>query len=119
VVYDQDPAKVEKAVSDFGKTFANAEASLYSETYNQLSAFFATCPENSHFNFRQLYITNNNYADWSFLFTLHEGQRWNAFLNREALAIVETVDRTPFFLNLPQQIQDGSGGTSDDVATPF
>ena len=119
VIYDRDPAKVEKAVSDFGKAFSNAGASLYSETYNQLSAFFATCPGNSHFNFRQLYITNNNYADWSFLFTLHEGHRWNTFLNREALAIVETVDGTPFFLNLHQRIQDGSGGTSDDVAHTF
>ena len=112
-------AKVEKAVSDFGKAFTNVGASLYSETYNQLSAFFATCPGNSHFNFRQLYITNNNYADWSFLFTLHEGQRWNTFLNREALAIVETADGTPFYLNLHQRIQDGSGNTSDDVAHTF
>jgi type IV secretory pathway VirB4 component len=119
VVYDRDPAKVEKAVSDFGKAFSNAGASLYAETYNQLSAFFATSPGNSHFNFRQLYITNNNYADWSFLFTLHEGHRWNTFLNREALAVVETVDGTPFFLNLHQRIQDGSGGTSDDVAHTF
>jgi type IV secretion/conjugal transfer VirB4 family ATPase len=119
VVYDRDPAKVEKAVSDFGKAFSNAGASLYAETYNQLSAFFATSPGNSHFNFRQLYITNNNYADWSFLFTLHEGHRWNTFLNREALAVVETVDGTPFFLNLHQRIQDGSGGASDDVAHTF
>ena len=119
VIYDRDPRKVEKAVSDFGKAFSNAGASLYSETYNQLAAFFATCPGNSHFNFRQLYITNNNYADWSFLFTLHEGQRWNTFLNREALAVVETVDGTPFYLNLHQRIQDGSGSTSDDVAHTF
>ncbi len=119
VIYDRDPAKVDKAVSDFGKAFSNVGASLYQETYNQLSAFFATSPGNSHFNFRQLYITNNNYADWSFLFTLHEGQRWNTFLNREALALVETVDGTPYFLNLHQQIQDGSGSTSDDVAHTF
>jgi type IV secretion/conjugal transfer VirB4 family ATPase len=119
VVYDQDPRKVEKGVSDFGKAFSNAGASLYSETYNELAAFFATCPGNSHFNFRQIYITNNNYADWSFLFTLHEGQRWNTFLNREALAVVETVDGTPFYLNLHQRIQDSSGSTSDDVAHTF
>jgi type IV secretion/conjugal transfer VirB4 family ATPase len=119
VVYDRDPARVDKAVSDFGKAFSNAGASLYSETYNQLSAFFATAPGNSHFNFRQLYVTNNNYADWSFLFTLHEGHRWNTFLNREALAIVETVDGTPFYLNLYQRIQDGSGSTSDDVGHTF
>jgi type IV secretion system protein VirB4 len=119
VIYDRDRTKVEKAVSDFGKAFSNVGASLYSETYNQLSAFFATCPGNSHFNFRQLYITNNNYADWSFLFTLHEGHRWNTFLNREALAIVETADGTPFYLNLHQRIQDGGGNTSDDVAHTF
>jgi type IV secretory pathway VirB4 component len=110
---------VEKAVSDFGKAFSHVGGSLYSETYNQLSAFFATCPGNSHFNFRQLYITNNNYADWSFLFTLHEGHRWNTFLNREALALVETTDGTPFYLNLHQRIQDGSGSASDDVAHTF
>lgn len=119
VIYDRDRSKVEKAVADFGKAFSNVGASLYSETYNQLSAFFATCPGNSHFNFRQIHITNNNYADWSFLFTLHEGHRWNTFLNREALAIVETADGTPFYLNLHQRIQDGSGNTSDDVAHTF
>jgi type IV secretion/conjugal transfer VirB4 family ATPase len=119
VVYDRDPAKVDSAVSEFGKAFSNVGASLYQETYNQLSAFFAASPGNSHFNFRQLYITNNNYADWSFLFTLHEGQRWNTFLNREALALVETLDGTPYFLNLHQRIQDGSGSTSDDVAHTF
>jgi type IV secretion/conjugal transfer VirB4 family ATPase len=119
VVYDRDRAKVEKAVSDFGKAFSHVGGALYSETYNQLSAFFATCPGNSHFNFRQLYITNNNYADWSFLFTLHEGHRWNTFLNREALALVETTDGTPFYLNLHQRIQDGNGNSSDDVAHTF
>ena len=119
VIYDRDRTKVEKAVSDFGKAFSHVSAALYAETYNQLSAFFATCPGNSHFNFRQLYITNNNYADWSFLFTLHEGQRWNTFLNREALAIVETGCGTPFYLNLHQRIQDGSGNSSDDVAHTF
>src|SRR5438046_7199791 len=119
VIYDRDPARVDKAVSDFGKAFSNAGASLYSETYNQLSAFFATAPGNSHFNFRQLYITNNNYADWSFLFTLQKGHRWNTFLNREALAIVETVNGTPFSLNLHQRIKNGTGNTSDALAPPF
>jgi type IV secretion system protein VirB4 len=45
VVYDRDRAKVEKAVSDFAKAFSNVGATLHSETYNQLSAFFATCPK--------------------------------------------------------------------------
>ena len=119
VVYDRDPAKVEKAVAEFGKAFSQVGASLYAETYNQLAAFFATAPGNSHFNFRQVYVTNNNHADWSFLFTLHEGQRWNAFLDREPLAMVETMDGTPFYLNLHQRLHDGSGHSSDDVAHTF
>lgn len=44
VIYDRDRAKVEKAVSECGKAFSNVGASLYAETYNQLSAFFATAP---------------------------------------------------------------------------
>ena len=115
VIYDRDPLKVEKAVSDFRKVFSNNSAMLFEETYNQLSAFFATQPGNAHFNFRQLFITNNNYADWSFLFTLHEGHKWNTYLDREALCTVETEHGTPFFLNLHQRINDGTGTTTDEV----
>src|SRR5579859_2891244 len=115
VIYSKDQAKVEKAVSDFYKAFSSKGGSLYYETYNQLSAYFATQPGNNHHNYRQLYITNNNYADWSFLFTLTEGERWNRYLNREALCTVETPDGTPFFLNLHQTIKNDSGNT-DDVA---
>ena len=42
---------------------------------------------------------------------LHEGHRWNTFLNREALAIVETADGTPFYLNLHQRRDVAEGKT--------
>ncbi len=119
VIYDHDPNKVEKAASDFRKIFSNNGAMLFEETYNQLSAFFATQPGNNHNNFRQLYITNNNYADWSFLYTLHEGHGWNSYLDREALCILETECSTPYFLNLHQRIADAGGSTTDDVAHTF
>ena len=119
VIYDLDPGRVAKAVSDFRKVFSNNGASVFEETYNQLSAFFATQPGNSHHNFRQLFISNNNYADWSFLYTLHEGHPWNSYLNREALCVVETEYGTPFYLNLHQRIADAAGSTTDDVAHTF
>jgi len=116
IVYSREKAHVEKAVDDFDRVFTSRGGSLYHETYNQLSAYFATQPGNCHFNFRQLWITNTNYADWSFLFCLHEGQPWNTFLDREPLALVETASGTPFFLNLHQRIQSGDGAGTDDVA---
>ena len=119
VIYDRDSNKVEKAVSDFRKVFSNNGATLFEETYNQLSAFFATQPGNSQHNFRQLYITNNNYADWSFLYTLHQGHAWNTYLDREALCVLETDYGTPYFLNLHQRIADAAGTTTDDVGHTF
>jgi len=119
VVYARELEKVEKAVSNFRKVFSRNSGELYSETYNQLGAFFATQPGNQHFNLRQLWVTNNNYADWAFLFSLEEGERWNSHLNREALAIVETADSSPYYLNLHQQIRDGNGARTDDVAHTF
>jgi type IV secretion system protein VirB4 len=53
------------------------------------------------------------------LFSLEEGERWNSHLNREALAIVETADSSPYYLNLHQQIRDGNGARTDDVAHTF
>lgn len=119
VIYDHDPEKVSKAVSDFRKVFANNGATLFEETYNQLSAYFATQPGNSHFNFRQLFITNNNYADWSFLYTLHEGYRWNTYLDREALCVLETDYGTPYFFNLHQRIAGDGGTVTDEVGHTF
>jgi type IV secretion/conjugal transfer VirB4 family ATPase len=115
VIYDRDPQKVAKAVSDFRKVFSNNSATLFEETYNQLSAFFATQPGNSSHNFRQLLITNNNYADWSFLFTLHEGHKWNTYLDREALCTLETEHGTPYHFNFHQRISDGTSTTTDEV----
>jgi type IV secretion/conjugal transfer VirB4 family ATPase len=119
ILYAKDRDAADKAADDFYKVFSRTGGSIYSETINQLSAFFATVPGNYHFNYRQLWITNNNYADWSFLFSLHEGERWNSHLDREALAIVETANATPYYLNLHQQIRDGNGSRTDDVAHTF
>ena len=100
VVYDLDLAKVDRACADFYKVFSLYDAQLYEERYNLLNAFLAAVPGNYAFNLRSMYLLNTNYADYSFLFTLHCGEAFNKHLRQEYLAVLETNHRTPYFLNL-------------------
>jgi type IV secretion system protein VirB4 len=76
------------------------DAQLYEESYNLFNSYLATVPGNYAFNLRSLLILNTNYADYSFLFTLHCGNKWNTHLQQEYLAVLETNHRTPYYLNL-------------------
>jgi len=100
VVYDLDVAKVETACAEFYKVFSIYDAQLYEEKYNLLNAFLATVPGGYAFNLRSMYLLNTNYADYSFLFTLHSGETQNRHLRQEYLALLETSHNTPYFLNL-------------------
>jgi type IV secretion/conjugal transfer VirB4 family ATPase len=100
VLYDLDFRKVEKSSAEFYKVFSVHDAQLYEENYNLLNAFLAAVPGNSAFNLRSLYLLNTNYADYSFLFTLHCGELRNRHLRAEYLAVLETNHHTPYFLNL-------------------
>jgi type IV secretion/conjugal transfer VirB4 family ATPase len=103
VVYDLSLAKVEAACADFYKVFSVHDASIYEERYNLLNAYLATVPGNYAFNLRRMLILNTNYADYSFLFTLHSGKQTNEHLNSEYLAVLETTHKTPYYLNLHYQ----------------
>ena len=100
VIYDPELAKVDRACAEFYKVFSVYDAQLYEEKYNLLNAFLATVPGNHHLDLRSLYLLNTNYADFSFLFTLHNGEPRNAHLRAEYLAVLETNHHTPYFLNL-------------------
>ena len=100
VIYDEDLAKVENACAEFYKAFSLHDAQLYDERYNLFNAYLATVPGNYAFNLRSMLILNTNYADYSFLFTLHSGHKINAHLGEEYLAVLETNHRTPYYLNL-------------------
>src|SRR5208283_4450011 len=86
--------------AEFYKVFSVHDALLYEEKYNLLNAFLATVPGNYLFNLRSMYLLNSNYADYSFLFTLHCGEPQNRHLRQEYLAVLETNHHTPYFLNL-------------------
>jgi type IV secretion/conjugal transfer VirB4 family ATPase len=100
VIYDEDRAKVEHAVSEFQKLFTQHDALLYEERYNLLNAFFATVPGNKQFNLRKQWALNSNYADLSFLFTVDSGNAWNPHLEREYLAVLESTHGTPYYMNM-------------------
>jgi type IV secretion system protein VirB4 len=100
VIYDRNLAEVERAAGEFYKVFGVHDAQLYDERYNLLNAFLASVPGNYAFNLRYLYLLNTNYADLSFLFTLHSGNVRNHQLRGEYLAVLETNHGTPYFLNL-------------------
>jgi type IV secretion/conjugal transfer VirB4 family ATPase len=100
VIYDRDLAAVERAATDFYKVFSVHDAQLFDERYNLLNAFLAAVTGNYAFNLRYLYLLNTNYADLSFLFTLHSGDTRNHQLRQEYLAVLETNHGTPYFLNL-------------------
>jgi type IV secretion/conjugal transfer VirB4 family ATPase len=100
VVYARDRGEVNRLVGEFAGVFTNADGSLFVETYNQLNAYFATVPGNYVMNLRRLLLLNTNYADLSFLFTILPGETWNEYLGAEYLAVLETDNNTPYYLNL-------------------
>ncbi len=100
VLYGRDLATINRQVGDFTGIFSAVDGVLFPETYNQLNAFFATIPGNYLHNLRKLSLLNSNYADLSFLFTIHTGETTNAHLGTEYLAVLETDNATPYFLNL-------------------
>jgi type IV secretion system protein VirB4 len=100
VLYGKDKRQLDPLVGELTGVFTNADGNLFAETYNQLNAYFATVPGNYTLNLRKLYLLNTNYADLSFLFTILPGEKTNAHLGTEYLAVLETDNSTPYFLNL-------------------
>lgn len=100
VLYGDSKTKVDELVGEFVSVFTNADGNLFTESYNQLNAYFAIVPGNYASNLRKLYLLNTNYADLSFLFTILPGETHNTQLGAEYLAVLETDNRTPYFLNL-------------------
>ena len=83
VLYADDKKTLDRVLPGVVRIFTSADGSLLSDTYNQLNAYFAVVPGNYRHNLRKLFLLNSNYADLSFLFTVHPGETWNGHLDRE------------------------------------
>ena len=100
VLHGPDRHELDRLAGEFTGVFTNADGNLFVETYNQLNSYFATVPGNYALNLRKMYLLNSNYADLSFLFTILPGEMINAHLGTEYLAVLETDNCTPYYLNL-------------------
>ena len=99
VLYDTDWARLKRSVAQCFKVFAAHDARVIEERYNLLNAFLSVLPGNNAHNLRRLYLTTN-YADLSFLYAPSTGAQENPHLGTKALAMLESDQGTPYFLNL-------------------
>jgi type IV secretion system protein VirB4 len=100
ILYHKDEAALHRAVAECFKVFSVHDAQLTEERYNLLNAWLAVQPGNADYNLRRLWLTDANYADLSFLYTLQSGAARNEHLGGEALAVLEGTGGAPYFLNL-------------------
>jgi type IV secretion/conjugal transfer VirB4 family ATPase len=100
VLYDTDPAALDRSVAACTKAFAAHDAQLTDERLNLLNAWLAVLPGNTAYNLRSMHLLNTNYADLAFLCAQNPGSATNSHLGRESLAVVETTHGTPYHLNL-------------------
>jgi type IV secretion system protein VirB4 len=103
LVYDKDLRELDRNIPEFIRAFTKYDGIVLEERYNLLNAFFAAIPGNAPFNLRRFYLLNTNYADLSLIFAVESGDPVNRQLSSEYLAVLETDQATPYFLNLHQQ----------------
>jgi type IV secretion system protein VirB4 len=100
VVFDQDEERSRRAVSALHSCFRDAQATLLEERRHRLRSFFSILPGNSKLNIRYRYLSSRNYADLVPLYRTGSGSEYNAHLDSEYLTVLESMDGTPFYLNL-------------------
>jgi type IV secretion system protein TrbE len=103
VLHGHDARALQQQAAEARKAFAVHDGLLFDETYNLLNAWLSVIPGNGAHNLRRLALLETNAADLSFVFTLDQGERVSAHLQREALAVFETPHQTPYAFNLHVQ----------------
>ena len=103
VLFDQDFVRLKRSVAECFKVLAAHDGRLIEERYNLLNAWLSVFPGNEAYNLRREFLLNTHHADLSFLFAPETGNPVNAHLGQEHLAVLESEDGTPFYLNLHVQ----------------
>ena len=102
-LYHADQSLLKRCVAKMAEVFSTHDARLTEETYNMLNAWLSMVPGNYANSFRSLLLLNTNYADLSFLFAPATGSVRNEHLDKPCLAVLETREAAPYFLNLHYQ----------------
>lgn len=102
LVHDVSPAAVDDAAATAIKVFTKHDAILIEETAGSACAWLAMVPGNHAMNVRaaRLQMTDLNWADMSFVFTIDQGEAWNPHLNAPYCAAFETNNDTIYRFNL-------------------
>jgi type IV secretion/conjugal transfer VirB4 family ATPase len=101
ILYDTDPARLDRGVAECVKTFARHDGVLHLETYNALNAWLAVLPGNTAHNLRRLTLMDAHHADLLPLAGVDTGNPVSAHLgDRECLAVFRTGQHTPYYWNL-------------------
>ncbi len=99
-LYDGDEKRLRRSVTKLREVFQNHEATILEEHWHRMRSFFAMLPGNHHLNLRYRYLTNRNYADLAPIYKTNQGSIYNAHLDGEYLTVLETLEGTPYYLNL-------------------
>jgi type IV secretion/conjugal transfer VirB4 family ATPase len=101
ILYDTDPARLDRGVAECTKAFARHDGVLHGETYNALNAWLAVLPGNTAHNLRRITLMDANHADLLPLAGVDTGNPVSAHLgDRECLAVFRTAQHTPYYWNL-------------------
>ncbi len=100
VVYDREPAILERAVAAVRRAFATHDAQVTDERYNLLHAWLAVLPGHHAYNVRGMYLLNSNYADCSFLFQPQRGGAADGPGHRDPLIALETSRQSLYDFSL-------------------
>jgi type IV secretion system protein TrbE len=102
-------AELDQATAGVVKAFTAAEdATVLQERYALLPQWLASLPSGHTSQLRYIWLSDVNHADLSVVtFSVGMGERWNAHLNAEALAVLETAQGTPYHLHF--HVKNGVG----------
>jgi len=102
ILYDREARRLDHAVDATVKAFSERDdATVVEERDRSLHlAWLAALPGNWHRQARYCRLSEANFADLSFVFTLDSGSRWSRHLDAEYLAAFETEHDTLYFHTL-------------------
>lgn len=100
IVSDKDSKSLKQKGRMVERAFQDQGFVVRKETHNATSAWFGSIPGNAYADPRRDFISSLNLCHLLPLSSVWMGSNWCKHLNTPALAQVETVGSTPFFLNL-------------------
>lgn len=110
IIHDEDPYSLGRAAAKVEECLLLSSGAMVEQTgFSSLFAWLSTVPGNIRFSKWAQRISNENYADMSFLFGPPSGEVRDKYLNAEALTLLEARVGTQYHLALhPKGSENGN-----------